>query len=74
MHYKTKSYLTIAVLLAFMFSIAFVINNAQNQVTGAVVAPICECNENSDCNDNNPATEDICLYPDDCQASLCVYN
>ena len=57
-----------------MIGVAFTINNLQDSVTGASVAPVCECSENIDCDDSDPATEDICLYADDCEAATCVYN
>jgi hypothetical protein len=72
MDYKTKSILTVAVILTFMLAVAIFINNLEGSITGAVVKPACKCHSNSDCNDNNQCTEDICLYPDSCDASLCV--
>ena len=72
MDYKVKSVITVAVLVAFMIGVGIFINNLEGAITGAVVGPACECDEDADCVDGNPATEDICLYPDDCAASLCV--
>ena len=72
MHYKTQSYLTIALLLGLMTIIAISVNNLEGGITGAVIQPICDCTENSECNDNNPCTEDFCLYQDTCEAALCV--
>lgn len=72
MDYKTKSIITVSVLVLFMVITAIFINNLEGAVTGAVVTPACKCDENADCNDNNPSTEDICLYPEDCEASLCI--
>ena len=72
MDYKTKSVLTVGVLVLFMVVVAVFINNLEGAITGAVVKPVCECDENTDCDDGDVCTEDICLYPDDCEASLCV--
>ena len=74
MHYKTKSLLTIGVLVGFMIVVAVVINNMEGAITGAVVKPVCECDEDIDCDDENSCTEDTCLYPDNCEASLCVHK
>jgi len=74
MDYKIKSVVTIAVIVAFMASVAFVINNLESEITGAVVKPICDCLEDYDCDDNDPCTEDICLYADSCEAAICVNN
>ena len=72
MHHNTQSILTIIVLIIFMAVVAFVINNLEGEVTGAVIKPQCKCTADSDCNDNDPCTEDICLYADYCEASVCV--
>ena len=74
MHYKTKSALTIAILIGFMVSVAVVINNLEGQITGAVIAPVCECFDDVDCDDSNPATQDSCLYADNCEAAVCVHK
>lgn len=74
MHYKTKSVLTIAVLVGFMVVVAVVINNIEGRITGAAIKPICECSANADCDDGDTCTEDICLYQDDCAASTCVHK
>ncbi len=72
MDYKVKSAITIGVLVVFMLSIAVFINNLEGAITGAVVAPVCECSEDADCDDGDACTRDLCLYPDNCEASLCV--
>ena len=72
MDYKIKSALTIAVLVGLMVTVGVFINNLEGAITGAVVAPVCDCVEDADCDDGNECTVDICLYPDDCEASLCV--
>lgn len=73
MHYKTQSILTIAAILGFMVVVAVLINSMQGQITGAATADAnCKCTSSADCNDSNPCTEDICLYPENCGASLCV--
>lgn len=72
MHYKTQSAITIGALVAFMVLVGFFINQMDLDITGAVVAPVCECDEDADCDDSNPETEDICLYPETCTASLCI--
>jgi hypothetical protein len=74
MDYKVKSIITIVVLIGFMATVAIVINNLEGEITGAVVRPICKCIDNFDCNDNDPCTEDICLYADNCEAAVCVNN
>jgi len=55
-----------------MAVVAVVINNLEGEVTGAVIKPQCKCMDDSDCNDNNPCTEDTCLYADYCEAAVCV--
>ena len=72
MDYKTKSILTLLVIVIFMVVIAVFVNNLEGTITGTTVKPVCKCTEDNDCNDNNPCTEDICLYADDCLASLCI--
>ncbi len=72
MHHNTKSILTIAVLIVFMVVIAVFINNLEGEITGAVVKPQCKCMDDVDCNDNDPCTEDICLYKESCEAAVCV--
>jgi hypothetical protein len=72
MHYKTKSALTIGTLVAIMIVIGVFINQMDLNITGAIVAPVCNCDEDADCDDGNPETEDICLYPESCKASTCV--
>jgi hypothetical protein len=70
MHHKTQSIVTIGIVLAIMFSVAILINSMEGP-TGAVVKD-CECQNNLECNDNNPCTEDLCLYPESCAASKCI--
>ena len=72
MDYKIKSGLTIFLLVAFMVGTGIFINNLEGSITGAVVAPQCKCSVDLDCEDDNSCTEDVCLYGDDCVASLCV--
>ena len=72
MDYKTKSVLTVVILIGFMATVAVFINNLESEVTGAVIKPQCKCIIDSDCNDNNPCTNDICLYADNCEAAVCV--
>jgi len=74
MDYKTKSIITIAVIIVFMVIIGVFINDLDNKITGAVIKPVCECTDDLDCDDNNPCTEDICLYPEDCKASICIHK
>jgi hypothetical protein len=72
MHYKTHSLITIGILVGLMIVVAVAINNIEGSITGAVVKPACDCNEDSDCDDSNECTEDVCLYPESCDAALCV--
>ena len=74
MNYKTKSVLTVAVLIGFMAAVAIFINNLESEITGAVVKPVCRCMANTDCDDKNQCTEDICLYAESCEAAVCVNN
>ena len=74
MNYKIRSIITISVLVLFMVGVGVFINNIEGAVTGAVVTTACECDENSDCDDGDVSTEDICLYKDNCEASICVNN
>lgn len=71
MHYKTQSYITIGVVLVIMVSVGIFIGSMESGPTGAV-AKECECSNNLDCDDNNPCTEDICLYPETCAAATCI--
>ncbi|MBW2977427.1 hypothetical protein KY331_01135 [Candidatus Woesearchaeota archaeon] len=70
--YKLKSAALILVILVFMVGVGYFVNDLHGTVTGAVVGPVCKCIEDSDCNDNNPCTEDICLYKDTCEAAICI--
>ncbi|MBW2981843.1 hypothetical protein KY343_03080 [Candidatus Woesearchaeota archaeon] len=72
MHHKTKSILVIVILVGFMAIVAVLVNNLEGEITGAVIKPQCRCIDNSDCDDNNPCTEDICLYADNCKAAVCI--
>ena len=73
MDYKTKSVVTITVLILFMVVVGVFLNNLSGTITGATtVKAECECSSDSDCNDGDPCTEDYCLYADVCDASLCV--
>ena len=74
MHYKTKSLITISVMLVFMISISWLVHEATNPITGAttVQTESCDCTKDIDCNDNNPSTQDFCLYADECVLSLCI--
>jgi len=72
MNYKTKSILNVVVLIGFMAATAFFINDMDLHITGSVVKAQCKCIEDIDCNDNNPSTEDICLYKENCEAAVCV--
>lgn len=72
MNYKTQSMLTIAAILGFMVVTAVLISSMEGSMTGAVVKPVCKCVSDSDCDDRNSCTEDICLYKESCEASLCV--
>ena len=49
MHYKTQSMITIGILVGIMVFIGIGINNLEGSITGAVIAPACDCNDNSDC-------------------------
>ncbi len=72
MDYKIKSILTVGILIVFMVGTGIFINNLEGTITGAVVSPACDCVEDADCDDNNKCTIDICLYPEECEASLCI--
>ena len=71
MNYKTQSLITIGVVLVIMVSVGIFIGSMDSKVTGAVTKE-CECSSDFDCNDNNPCTEDICLYPETCNAAKCI--
>ena len=74
MDFHIKSVITIVVLVGFMALVAIVINNLESEVTGAVIKPVCKCAEDSDCDDKDFCTEDICLYSENCEAAVCVNN
>jgi len=67
-----KSAITISLVIIVMISVGYFINRLNSTATGATVAPICKCIEDNDCNDNNPCTEDFCLYKETCEAAICV--
>ncbi len=72
MNHRIKSIITIAIIIGIMSTIAVFINNLESEITGAVIRPQCKCTANPDCDDNNPCTQDICLYADNCEAAVCV--
>ena len=72
MNYKIQSLLTVGMVLTLMIVIGVYIGQMDTAITGAVVAPVCECVENSDCNDFNSATEDICVNQENCQEAYCL--
>ena len=72
MNYKIHSAMTIFLLLGMMVFVGVMINDLDNQITGAVIAPVCECQEDIDCDDADPSTTDICLYADDCESATCL--
>ncbi|MBD3355293.1 hypothetical protein GF361_04895 [Candidatus Woesearchaeota archaeon] len=74
MNYKTKSIITVVILVSFMVGTGVFINNLEGTITGSIVVPVCECGEDADCDDGDKCTGDICLYADDCEASLCIHN
>lgn len=72
MNYKTQSIVTVSILILLMLGIGLAVNNIDNKITGATVSEDCACSVDADCNDNNICTDDYCLYPDNCKASLCL--
>ena len=74
MHHKTQSIITVSALLLIMGIIGFSIGSLEESITGSSVAPACKCIEDSDCNDNNPNTEDICVNKEDCQKAYCIHR
>ena len=62
--------MTIGIIVAIMISVGQIIGSMDNDVTGHVTK--CECESDIECDDNNPCTEDICLYPESCAASNCI--
>ena len=62
MHYKTQSIITISVVLVIMVAVAILVNSIDLGLTSSAIKS--ECNEDSDCNDSNVCTQDICLYPE----------
>ena len=71
MHYKTQSILTISIVVVFMIVISLSMGGIDEKITGAAIKS-CECYENSDCNDDNPNTTDICIDKESCEKSYCV--
>ena len=72
MDYKTQSLITISVLLLMMVAVGFYIGSVDPQITGASVAPLCKCLQDSDCNDNNATTQDMCVNKEDCEKAYCA--
>ncbi len=72
MDYKTKSIITVLILVGFMATVAIIINNLESEITGAVIKPVCKCTEGSDCDDDDSCTEDTCLYKENCVAAVCI--
>ena len=72
MHYKTKSLITLGMIILFMVVVGVFINNLEGTITGAVTGTIAgECSEDVDCFDDNPCTQDLCIYKDS-SAALCI--
>ena len=63
---------TIVIIVGFMLLVAIAIINIEGNITGAVIKPVCECTQDADCDDSDQCTEDLCLYSESCEASLCV--
>lgn len=74
MDYKVKSIITISVVVLFMIFIAVMINNLNGEITGAAIGAQCKCAQDSDCNDNNQCTKDVCLYPEKCSTASCAHE
>ena len=73
MHYKTKSIITITVVLAIMLGVAVLINSMNPNITSSV-AKGCECKSDIECDDGNSCTEDICIYADSCASAKCLHK
>ena len=71
MDYKTKSVVTIVVLLGIMFSIGFLVNYFNAGVTGAAAGGVA-CYDNSDCDDGITCTIDSCKNPGEGKMAFCV--
>lgn len=72
MDYKIQSIMTVSMVLLLMVIIGVSVGQMDTTITGAAVKPICDCIEDSDCNDFNPNTEDICMEKDSCQKAYCI--
>ena len=75
MSQKTKimTIAIISVLVFLMVITSYFITKFGGGLTGAIQSEHCECVSDESCNDNDPCTEDICLYPENCLASKCIH-
>lgn len=73
MHYKTKSIISISVMLLVMILVGYTLASVkQPSVTGLSVADCkIECRSNTDCFDGDSCTTDVCTSPFDCN-SKCI--
>lgn len=69
MDYKTKSIITVAILLTVITIAGLLISQGDN-LTGAFISSVA-CYDDADCNDKIDATIDICKNPGTSRA-LCI--
>ncbi|RLE43654.1 hypothetical protein DRJ19_02315 [Candidatus Woesearchaeota archaeon] len=71
---KTKIItVTIISLVVFlMLFTAYLVAKFGGFITGGTSIS-CGCTSDESCDDNDPCTEDICLYPENCYASRCIH-
>lgn len=70
MNHRKQSIIMISILVIAMFAVGFLVANSKDSITGRAIKKELGCKQNSDCNDHDKNTEDICLYPDS-SASVC---
>lgn len=72
MKHKLMTFLSTIIVVFLMILAAYFTTKFGGHITGAIPKK-CGCTSNDSCNDNDPCTEDICLYPEDCAASRCIH-
>jgi len=70
---KIRTIAIISALVCLMVITAYFTTKFGGDLTGAISSKNCECISNESCDDNDPCTEDICLYPENCLASKCIH-
>ena len=71
MDYKTKSLLTVLVLVGSMLAVGFLVNYFNSGITGAAAGGVA-CYTNTDCDDGITCTIDSCKNAGEGNLAFCV--